>query len=53
MHQRHRKSAVSEIEHITAVYEHHKQEGHDGPVSRHWLMRKIPSSQHYNTLELV
>ena len=29
-----------------------KQEGHGGPVSLHWLIRKI-HTKHYNTWELV
>ena len=27
-----------------------KQEGHDGPISLHWLIRKIPS---YQTLQYL
>ena len=30
-----------------------KQEGHDGPLSLHWLIREIPSYQTLETWELV
>ena len=30
-----------------------KQEGHDGPVSLHWLIRESIHSKHYITWELV
>ena len=30
-----------------------QQEGHDGPVSLHWLIRESIHSKHYITWELV
>ena len=35
------------------MYDINKQEGHDGPVSLHWLIREIPSYQTLQYLEIA
>ena len=39
--------------HLDRLLLSEKQEGHDGPVSLHWLIRESIHSKHYITWELV